>query len=103
GFKTQVVSDVTLAVGDRLKLDLSLATGATQDTVTVTAEESGLQTQTSDVQSTIGERAVEDLPVNNRNFATLAQLAAGANNSTQGYAGGNGPDDRRPTSTVQVN
>jgi len=103
GFKTEVVQNITLAVGDRLKLDLHLTTGATQETVNVTAEELGLQTQTSNLQSVIGEKAVQDLPVNNRNFATLAQLSVGANNSTQGFGGGTGPDDRRTTSTVQVN
>ena len=103
GFKTEIIPSVTLAVGDRLKLDLHLAVGETHETVTVSAEATGMQTQTSVLQSTIGEEAVQDLPVNNRNFATLAQLAPGANNSTQGYAGGNGPDDARPTSTVQVN
>jgi hypothetical protein len=103
GFKVIDVPSVTLAVGDRLKLDLVLVVGTSQQTVEVSAQEPALQTQTSHLDTLIDDVAVQDLPVNNRNFITLTQLAAGANNSTQGFAGGNGPDDRRTTSTVQVN
>jgi Carboxypeptidase regulatory-like domain len=103
GFKIDSVPNVTLAVGDRLRLDLRLAVGGSQETVSVTAQQPALQSQTSDLNTLIDTKAVQDLPVNNRNFITLTQLAAGANNSPQGFAGGNGPDDRRTTSTVQVN
>jgi outer membrane receptor protein involved in Fe transport len=104
GFKTATVADIALSVGDRLKLDVVLDVGQVQETVQVTAETPALQSQTSDLSTLIGGRAVEDLPVNSRNYVTLVQLAAGAiYNTTDCCSYGGGPDDRRTPSNVSVN
>ena len=104
GFKTATVADIALSVGDRLKLDVELDVGQVQETVQVTAETPALQSQTSDLSTLIGGKAVEDLPVNSRNYVTLVQLAAGAiYNTTDCCSYGGGPDDRRTPSNVSVN
>jgi len=54
-------------VSDRLKLDLTLVVGTTQQTIEVTGQEPALQTQTSHLDTLIDQEAVQDLPVNNRN------------------------------------
>jgi outer membrane receptor protein involved in Fe transport len=104
GFKAWTVPEVTLAAGDRLTLDAKLEVGGAQETVNVTAEAPVLQRQSSTLGALVDERAVQDLPLNGRNFITLAQLAPGAADSTIGFAtGGNSPDDRRLSSQVAVN
>ncbi len=102
GFKT-VASDVTLAIGDRLRLDRHLELGALQETVVVSAESPLLQTQTSSVGTLTDSRAMQDLPLNGRNFIRLAQIAPG---TTEGPANslssGNRPDDRRQSSSLSI-
>lgn len=104
GFKTWQVQDLTLGIGDKVRIEPRLELGAISETVEVTAESSSIQREDSSVGSLINERAVQDLPLNGRNFIRLAQLAPGATegaaNSTQS---GTRPDDRRQSSSVSVN
>lgn len=103
GFSTWTIPDVTLAAGDRVALDPVLSVGAASETVRVIADSPALQTQTATLSSLVDSRAMQDLPLNGRNFVVLAQLIPGANDSTIGYGGGNTIDDRRMTSQVTVN
>lgn len=104
GFKTENVTDVALSVGDRLKLDVVLDIGQIKEVVDVTSASPTLQSQTSDLSTLIDPKAVQDLPVNNRNYVTLVQLAVGANYDTSDCCSyGGGPDDRRTPSNVTVN
>ena len=49
-------------------------------------------------------KAVQDLPLNGRNFIRLAQLSAGANeDGDNSLQSGNRPDDRRSSTAVAVN
>lgn len=104
GFKMWSVAAVLLSAGDRLTLDPTLEVGGAEETVSVVAVAPVLQRQSSTLAALVDERAVQDLPLNGRNFITLAQLAPGAADSTIGFAtGGNSPDDRRMSSQVAVN
>jgi hypothetical protein len=104
GFKTWTVPDVTLAAGDRLRLNASLEVGQVDQSVEVTGQSAALQTDSSTVGSLVNEKGMQDLPLNGRNFVRLAQLAAGANEGEPaGVASGNGPDDRRMTSSIRMN
>ena len=102
GFRTWSVAEVTLAAGDTLTLDPRLEIGAATETVVVTAEAPVLQRQSSTIMALIDQTAVQDLPLNGRNFVQLAQLAPGASNTTVGFSQG-GLDDRRLTSQLSVN
>jgi hypothetical protein len=105
-FKTYVESGITLTVGDRRRLDVSLSVGGAEQTVRVTGQAAALQTDSSSTGTLIPSTLVQEVPLNGRNFVTLVQLSAGAADSTIGYAGGNpqyGGDDVRLTSQVQVN
>jgi Carboxypeptidase regulatory-like domain len=106
GFKTQHESGITLTVGDRRRLDVSLAVGNVLQTVAVTSAATTLQTDSSSTGTLIPSKLIQELPLNGRNFITLVQLAAGAADSSPGFSGGNaqfGGDDQRLTSQLQVN
>jgi len=104
GFKTFTVPRVVLAVGDRLRVDVRLEVGQLEQSVEVTAQTPALQSEKSSVGTLVNDRAVEDLPLNGRNFVTLARLAAGATEGVNNaLSSGNRPDDRRRASSVAVN
>ena len=72
--------------------------------MTVTAEAPLLQTDTSTLGSLVTEKAVQDLPVNGRNFVRLVQSLPGANEGVpNSLASGTRPDDRRQTSAISIN
>jgi hypothetical protein len=103
GFKTFAVSSVTLASGDRVRIDAHLEVGQIMETVEVRGSAVALQTDTSTIGAVVGERSVQDLPLNGRNFSTLAQLAPGTNaGAPNALSSGTRPDDRRPGVTISV-
>ena len=104
GFKAWNVADVALAAADRLRLDVRLEVGQMEQSIDVTAQSPALQTDSSTVGTLVNEKGMQDLPLNGRNFVRLAQLAPGANEGEPaGMASGNGPDDRRTTSSIRMN
>jgi Carboxypeptidase regulatory-like domain len=104
GFKTFTNPRLVLATGDRARVDASLQVGEIAQSVEVQANAVALQTDNSTVGVLVTSRAVQDLPVNGRNFIRLVQLAPGATESVQSsLGGGTRPDDRRQTSTVSAN
>src|SRR5215470_7895765 len=101
GFKTYTTR-ITLATGDRTRVDAQLQVGDISQSVEVATEATPLQTDSSSIGVTI--QAVADLPMNGRNFVTLVQFTPGATPSVQSsLGGGTRPDDRRQTSTVSAN
>src|SRR5262250_1923569 len=101
GFRTYTTR-ITLATGDRARVDAQMQVGEVSQSVEVAAETTPLQTDSSTIGVSI--QAVADLPVNGRNFIRLVQLAPGATESVQSsLGGGTRPDDRRQTSTVSAN
>jgi len=77
GFKRSVAGPVSLNLQERLVVDVILLLGATSETVTVTATEVHLETETSDLGQVIDSRRAITLPLNGRNYAQLALLGAG--------------------------
>jgi len=79
GFAKAVQSHITLNLQQQLVVDLTLKPGAVTQTIEVTAAPPALQTQNASVGQVVNARAVNNLPLNGRNFTFLAQLAAGVN------------------------
>ena len=75
GFQPRVVRGVTLSVNDRVGINATLVTGGVSEVVEVSGRQ--LAQVTTAVQSLIDSRQVQELPINNRNFAKLAELAPG--------------------------
>ena len=104
GFQGANLSNIAISAGDRRRADAALTLGATNETVEITTAAPVLQTDASSVGSNVGERAVQDLPLNGRNFINLVQIIPGATEGApNSISSGTRPDDRRPTSSVSVN
>jgi hypothetical protein len=86
GFKKWVRPGVILQVNQRARVDVGLEVGAIAETTTVVASAPLLRTDSSEVGTVIEERAIKELPLNGRNFATLVYLTPGI---TPGQAGEN--------------
>jgi len=79
GFQTNTQKGVSVNVGQSVVADFSLKPGAVSEMIEVTAAVPVLQTQEASVGQVVDSKAVNDLPLNGRNFTFLAQLAAGVN------------------------
>ena len=79
GFQTTTQSGVTVNIGSTVGLNFSLKPGSQTETVEVTGAAPVLQTQDASVGQVVDQRAVNDLPLNGRNFTFLAQLVQGVN------------------------
>jgi hypothetical protein len=105
GFKAYKVEGISLAAGDRTRVNVQLDLGSATETVSVSSSTVPLlQTDTSTVQNVMNERSVQDLPLNGRNPQSLVQITAGVNaGSPNAISGGARPDDRRPGFTFSAN
>jgi hypothetical protein len=71
----------TLTTDARQRLDLQMKAGQVNETVTVSAAPTLLETETSSRSQVIGTKQIEDLPLNGRSYADLALLAPGVRKS----------------------
>jgi carboxypeptidase family protein/TonB-dependent receptor-like protein len=86
GFKKWVREGIIVQVNQRARVDVALEIGRLEETTTVVASTPLLRTDSSEVGTVIEERAIKELPLNGRNFATLVYLTPGI---TPGQAGEN--------------
>jgi Carboxypeptidase regulatory-like domain/TonB dependent receptor/TonB-dependent Receptor Plug Domain len=88
GFSTEVASGITVNVGARQRVDFSLAVGAVTETVEVSGAAAALETDSSEHGQVINTAAIVELPLNGRNYADLALLAANVVKSPQAISFG---------------
>jgi hypothetical protein len=78
GFASTFVNEVVLTVGDRREINVILKIGQASDKVTVQGSEiSDIQLASSSVGNVVDSRTVVDLPLNGRDWTSLAQLEPG--------------------------
>jgi hypothetical protein len=77
GFKTYVLAGIEVHVQNIVTADVPLAIGAVSEQVSVTSEVPLLQAQDASLGQTIPSTQINDLPLNGRNWLSLAQLSAG--------------------------
>ncbi len=77
GFGTSEFPNLHLDVGHAVTLDIALKVAKVGEVVTVTGGEAIVNTTQSEVQGTIVESTVENIPLNGRNFLELAFLIPG--------------------------
>jgi hypothetical protein len=79
GFKTINLNPFKLDVGSAVTQNVSLPVGAVSETVDVAAQGQLLETTTVGISTTVEEQAINDLPLNGRNYTSLISLTPGAN------------------------
>ena len=87
GYGTKVASGVTLTVGEVHDLDVSLSVAAADVTITVETSSNQVNTVDTSVQGVIDGKQTRDLPLNGRDWTTLATLNSGVSQVLTQYAG----------------
>ncbi|MGH9403619.1 MAG: carboxypeptidase-like regulatory domain-containing protein, partial [Terriglobia bacterium] len=77
GFQQAVHKDVSVQVQANVNVSFALQTGSVTQTVQVTAAPPLLETASASVGQVVGQRQVNNLPLNGRNYTFLAQISAG--------------------------
>ncbi|MEB2364287.1 MAG: TonB-dependent receptor [Bryobacteraceae bacterium] len=104
GFRPVTRSGIALHANQAARIDFVLDVGEAKESILVTADAPLLQNESATLGDLVNQEAVQDLPLNGRNFINLAQLTAGANEGLpNAITSGNRPDERRRTSTVSIN
>jgi hypothetical protein len=88
GFQTVVRRGITLTVGQQAIVDFSMMVGQSQQTITVEAQVSQVDTESTTVQSVVEQKQINDLPLNGRNFTDLITLVPGVSGGSQIGNGG---------------
>jgi hypothetical protein len=79
GFGTAVQSNIALAVGAQQQLNVSLKVGETSQVVEVTEAAALVQVTSSTISAQVEATTVRELPLNGRDWASLATLSPGVN------------------------
>jgi outer membrane receptor protein involved in Fe transport len=87
GFKTYTRQGITLNVQDRLRVDPQMEVGGRTEQVVVSGEVAPVQTDTSSLGQVISSQQIVDMPLNGRNYASLATLTTGVINTSTGTNG----------------
>jgi hypothetical protein len=77
GFHSRVQKNVTVAVDTSTPVNARLQLGAVTQSVTVSAAPPLLETDRAEVTTRMSAQTVESIPVSNRNFTNLEELAPG--------------------------
>jgi hypothetical protein len=83
GFQSIQTDTITVNIGRSTRYDIKLKPGSTTQSVTVTGTSGELQTGQASLDTNISERQMEDLPLNGRNFTSIAALAPGVSTTPQ--------------------
>src|SRR5690349_14165026 len=78
GFAPSFFERIMLDVDQRLRVDVILKVGSSEQRVTVTDVPPPLNTEDMTVGQVIQNRQIQDMPLNGRNFQQLASLVPGA-------------------------
>jgi len=85
GFKDYRANDVIVQVGQITTLTPHLATGSASQVVEVTAEAPILNFESPDFSSNLNKKTLDDLPINNRRWSSLAMTTPGVVSDSNGF------------------
>src|ERR1035438_4735735 len=92
GFETKIVTDLTLSLGQNLRVDFEMPPGQVMQSITVNGSDvAQVDTHSASISSEIEQPRVVDPPLNGRDPASLLGLIAGVSTlsvpTTPGIAG----------------
>jgi hypothetical protein len=99
GFKTAQQADVTVGVGQAVRVDLQLQPGEQTQTVTVTGEVALVDTSNEVISNTVDTVTLTELPINGRLYTKVLDFQPGI----IGRPGGNSPNYSANGAGVQGN
>jgi len=88
GFQTTVRRGITLTIGRQAVVDFSLQPGQQQQTITVEAQVSQVETTSSAISAQVSSKQIEELPLNGRNYTQLILLAPGVQQTASTFPSG---------------
>jgi hypothetical protein len=77
GFQTAVVDNLTLNIAERATVNVPLKVGQISQQVTVEGTAPVIEAETASLGQVVTRRAINDLPLNGRNYLTLGALSPG--------------------------
>jgi hypothetical protein len=96
GFKSATSNNVPLQIQQSMRLDFTLEVGAVTDSVEVSATGALLQAENASLGTVVENKAVNELPLNGRNYLSLVALSSNVNTLSpiSGQANGRMGGDR---------
>jgi hypothetical protein len=82
GFSTSSAIGIAVTVGSRVEANLDLKIGGVDTSVTVEASQAVLDTTSGTLGAVIGQKSIEELPLNGRNTIALTTLTPGVRVNT---------------------
>ncbi len=95
GFRTVEHDGVLVEVSQTIRVDLTVQPGEQTQTITVTGEVPAIDTSDSTLGGTVSNQAINQLPLNGRNFGRLMQLRPGITSAIGASSGTNFTHGRR--------
>jgi hypothetical protein len=77
GFQTAVLEAVELQIAQRAIINITLRVGQVTETMTITERPPLVESESASLSQTVARRAINDLPLNGRNYITLGSLSPG--------------------------
>jgi len=102
GFSTTVQNGITLTVGAQQVLNIKMRVGQVTETIEVKEQAPSIDLATSTVGGVIGQEVVSELPLNGRDWTSLATLQPGVDSLGSVQANTGGPDRARRGYGVQM-
>jgi carboxypeptidase family protein/TonB-dependent receptor-like protein len=102
GFATAIQKDVTLTVGGQQVLNINMKVGQINETVEVADLPPAVELATSTISGVVSEHTVQQLPLNGRDWTSLATLEPGVDSVGSVQANTGGPDRARRGYGVQM-
>jgi hypothetical protein len=83
GFQSEKSEPISVNIGAVAHYDFRLHAGSFAESVLVTAESGGLETDKISIDTNVSTQQLEELPLNGRNFTSIAALAPGVSTYPQ--------------------
>jgi hypothetical protein len=95
GFRDIVIPRLSLGVQENISRDFVLTIGSATETVTVNADAAAVlvQSTSSELGTVVGQKQIQELPLNGRNFTELLSLTPGAVPVSTAQSSGVGVND----------